>query len=88
MQARNQAGRYQCDCCGYFTLGASKEYAICEVCFWEDNWYQLESPTDDAGPNSTSLLQSRRNFSAFGASQREWLKYVHPPAPDQLPDNE
>ena len=31
--------RYQCLCCGYWTLESRGEYDICPVCFWEDDAY-------------------------------------------------
>ncbi|QIX63185.1 hydrolase [Hymenobacter sp. BT18] len=88
MYAVNRFGNYQCPCCGYFTLseGRSNSFEICKVCFWKDDRYQLDNPEDAYGPNQVCLIESRRNFQEFGAMEKEFLRFVRPPKPEELPD--
>lgn len=64
-------GLYFCRCCGYNTLSEfpNGTYEICDICFWEDDWYQTENPKDKEGPNRVSLIAARRNFDEFGACE-------------------
>jgi hypothetical protein len=86
MRSQNQAGKYQCPCCGYFTFEEPGGYELCPVCFWEDDWCQIENPPDDGGPNAVNLMQGRINFQEFGAMESRFMKMVRPPLLDELPD--
>ncbi|WP_206025941.1 CPCC family cysteine-rich protein [Hymenobacter metallicola] len=63
---------------------------MCQVCFWEDDKFQLNSledpDTGEGGPNTVSLLQSRVNFQEFGAMDRQFVRLVRAPLPDEKPD--
>jgi hypothetical protein len=86
MCAQNQAGKFQCPCCSYFTFEEQGHCEICPVCFWEDDWHQTEDILDDGGPNAVSLLQGRINYQEFGAMESQYSEAVRPPLPDELPD--
>lgn len=38
--------KYTCPCCGYKTLDEepTDTYAICKICFWEDDGVQFRDP--------------------------------------------
>ena len=50
-------------------------YTICEICFWEDDPFQLEEITE-IGANYVSLIQGRLNFEKFGACEIEMINNV------------
>lgn len=75
----------KCPCCGFYTLEQPYgSYDICPVCFWEDDFIQLEDETYEGGANTVSLLQARKNFKKFGACEWEMKKYVRPPRKSEL----
>ena len=74
--------KYQCKCCGYYTLDMSPEgsYEICPVCYWEDDSVQSKDSDYTGGANIVSLNVAKTNFSSFGASDRRFIKYVRSPS--------
>ncbi|AHJ13318.1 CPCC family cysteine-rich protein [Sulfurospirillum multivorans] len=78
--------KYKCPCCGYYTFGEKPNgsYVICPVCFWEDDFMQLEDSTYGAGANEFSLLRAQRNFKLFGASEKEMVIHVRRPKEDEM----
>ena len=79
---------YPCPCCGLLVFDEPPgSFAICPVCFWEDDALQLEFATTlGGGANRFSLLQSQANFRRIGACEPERLGNVRPPAPDEVRD--
>jgi hypothetical protein len=78
----------RCPCCRCKTLSKRAIYAICPVCYWEDDG-QDDADADRVigGPNyELSLTQGQANYREFGASRRKDLPHVRPPRPDELPD--
>jgi len=73
--------KYPCPCCGYKTFNNPPDgtYAICAVCYWEDDPVQLKDPNYEGGANSISLKQAQKNFLEFGASRKEMVRCVRPP---------
>lgn len=51
-------------------------YAICPICFWEDDVFQLYYPHQAGGPNNCSLIEAQVNFVQFGACERSMSKNV------------
>lgn len=88
MSDKNTLNKFACPCCGYRTLEEKPAgtYAICEVCFWEDDLTQLKDPNNSGGANKVSLRQAQKNFQEFGASDKEMIKNVRPPHQDELRD--
>lgn len=58
-------------------------YAICPVCFWEDDAIQFRWPTMDGGANKVSLIDAQRNYLDFGACDQNGRRFVRPPAPGE-----
>lgn len=56
--------RYQCPCCGYYTLDEPASYDICPICNWEDDG--TIDPSKGSGPNHTTLGQAQKNFLDHG----------------------
>lgn len=80
--------KFACPCCGYKTFREKPNgsYDICEVCFWEDDPIQLDEPDYEGGANTVSLKQGQKNFSEFGACEREMIKNVRQPNRDEQRD--
>ena len=78
---------FACPCCGFLTLleRPPGTYAICPVCFWEDDQTQFDDPTYAGGANGISLNQARANFVNFGAMSKKALEHVRPPTPEEIP---
>ena len=80
--------KYRCPCCGYFTLDEPNEYDICEVCWWEDDNFQLDNPDYAGGANAISLNQARENFRRIGVSDKRMLDLARAPRPSELTGKE
>ena len=82
--------RYQCPCCGYYTLSSRGGHDICPVCFWHDDdpleVFSQPAPERPRGPNHVHLWQARENFLASGASEERVNQYVRPPRKNEMPE--
>ncbi|GGS26116.1 CPCC family cysteine-rich protein [Streptomyces griseoviridis] len=58
-------------------------YAICPVCFWEDDAIQFRWPTMNGGANKVCLIEAQRNHQDFGACDQHGRRFARPPAADQ-----
>jgi hypothetical protein len=80
--------RYQCPCCGYYTLSGRGKDNICKVCFWQDDEpaevFGQPAPKRPTGPNHVHLWRARENFLAFGASEKRFRDFVRPPRDAEL----
>lgn len=54
-----------CPCCGYKTL--AEGWAICEICGWEYDPFQMEDPDDASGANTMSLREAQASLKKCGA---------------------
>lgn len=79
------SARFPCPCCGYLTLAEKPpgSFAICPVCFWEDDSVQFESPDLGGGANVVSLRQAQANFAAFGATEKRFRTHARQPRPEE-----
>jgi hypothetical protein len=79
--------RFACPCCGFLTLEEEPpgSFAICPVCWWEDDNVQAGDPGLAGGANSVSLRQAQENFRRFGASEAEFTSNVRRPLADEVP---
>lgn len=78
----------RCPCCRCKTLRRRSIYAICPVCYWEDDG-QDDHNADEVfgGPNGDlSLSQGQANYREFGASRRQDLPHVRRPLDHEMPD--
>ncbi len=64
-----------CPCCGYDTFDAKERlaYAICPICFWEDDPIGFEDQNFVGGANRVSLMQAQKNFIKFGACEESMI---------------
>lgn len=55
------------------------------MCFWEDDG-QDNADADErrGGPNRVSLTTARRNYLAFGTSDKKHLDHVRPPTDEEV----
>jgi hypothetical protein len=79
--------RYPCPCCGNLTLSEKPPgtFAMCEVCWWEDDHLQHADPLRERGANGPSLEAARLNYLKFGASDPDLVEQVRAPRPEELP---
>jgi hypothetical protein len=73
--------RYPCPCCSYLTLKEKPPgtFAVCPVCYWEDDDVQFDDPSRAGGANQVSLDEARKNFSQYGAVMSEFRDRVRAP---------
>lgn len=83
----NPQKKYQCPCCGYYTLGDRPgSFDICSVCYWEDDNIQRDDPNYAGGANDISLNEARKNYKKIGAMSPEHLGSVRPPLDEEKTD--
>jgi hypothetical protein len=63
---------YPCPCCGYLVFDrAPGSYALCPICYWEDDALQLEFATTLAGgANQLTLAAAQQSFASVGRANR------------------
>lgn len=78
---------YACPCCSNLTFDENPPgtFEICPVCGWEDDEAQFRDSTYEGGANSVSLDQARNNFATIGAIDKESLRSVRKPFPEEIP---
>jgi Cysteine-rich CPCC len=73
---------FPCPCCGHLTFEEDPgSYAICPVCFWEDDVVQLRWPDLSGGANKPSLIDAQASFARIGASEPRLARRVRPSLP-------
>jgi hypothetical protein len=72
-------GSAQCPCCDYYTLDERGAFAVCPICYWEDDGQDLDQLDVVSGPNHITLRAARRNFERFGACDQAALGLVASP---------
>jgi RNAse (barnase) inhibitor barstar len=84
--------RRPCPCCGHLVFNAEDgwpgSYAICPVCFWEDDLVQFRWPTMAGGANRIPLVEAQQNFQSYGACDQRGRRFVRPATPDERVDPE
>jgi len=79
--------RFACPCCGFLTLKEEPPgtFAICPVCYWEDDDVQFSDPSYSGGANGISLEAARINYKVMGAVTSEYIHKVRAPFPEEKP---
>ena len=70
--------REQCPCCDYVSLPERGDWSICPICFWEDDWTNVDNLDRESGVNGLTLREARSNFKEFGACKVSSLPNVLP----------
>lgn len=80
-----QTKKHPCPCCGYRTLDEKPpgSFALCPVCWWEDDSVQFNDPDYEGGANEPSLRQAQQNFATFGAAEQRFVQRVRKPTADE-----
>ncbi|WP_162818075.1 CPCC family cysteine-rich protein [Aquirhabdus parva] len=76
-----------CPCCGHFVFVNYGSYDICPICFWEDDWTQLQYPFTDGGTNQVSLAVAQINYVQFAACRFDLIKNVRIPLGNEYLDD-
>jgi ribonuclease HII len=78
--------RFACACCGCYTLPEPPPgtFALCEVCWWEDDSVQFADPDYEGGANAPSLNQARENFKTIGVSDPKLKGHERAPRAEEL----
>lgn len=79
--------RYACPCCDFLTLTepAPGTFAICPVCWWEDDNVQFRDVYYEGGANGPSLQQARATFQRLGVAQPRHRERARSPLPEERP---
>jgi hypothetical protein len=78
---------YPCPCCGYLVFREpTGSYAICPICFWEDDASALRFADEGGGVNEVSLRQAQANYAAAGVSDNRLAAHVRAPQPGEVRD--
>jgi hypothetical protein len=78
---------FPCPCCGYYTLPKPPpgSYAICSVCWREDDNVQYNDPYYAGGANKPSLVQARMTYAQIGVTEDRLRAYARPAHPEETP---
>ena len=74
-----------CPVCNYKTFLELGTWKTCPVCGWNSDSVQEALPEEPIGSNSVSLVQARKNFTEFGAINRDKLAELDPEAKQKFP---
>ena len=79
---------YPCPCCGNLTARYPRKNAvadICPVCFWENDVFSPgeDDPSDEN--HGMTLRQGREAYKRLGAVREDFLRFVRPASPEELP---
>ncbi|MFD6137990.1 CPCC family cysteine-rich protein [Isoptericola sp. NPDC060257] len=75
---------FPCPCCGHRVFDEPPgSYAICPVCFWEDDAVQLRWPDYGGGANSPSLIEAQQTYRLVGAMEPRFISKVRVPGPNE-----
>ena len=78
--------RYQCACCGNYTL-IEEHDCICPVCRWQEDIVQEKYSDFEGGANEVNLKQARENYKMFSVSDKKAISRARKPFSGELPEN-
>ena len=61
--SKKRNGGHICPVCRKFTFERDNSYEFCEVCGWQDCWYQEVNPDEDCLANIMSLNQAKAAYA-------------------------
>ena len=61
----------KCPVCGEYTFAEEDDFDICDICFWENDGYQMRHPDYRGGANHTSLNEARAAWKAKQAAKKK-----------------
>lgn len=71
---------YPCPVCGYYVFDYPPgSYALCPICWWEDDLVQLSFPLMEGGANTPSLYAAQQEFLRSGSSDAACIDQVRKP---------
>ena len=78
---------FACPCCGNLPLRERPPgtFAICPVCFWEDDLAQFHDRDFAGGANTVSLNEAKANYARTGAIHESAHGKVRPPTAHDRP---
>jgi hypothetical protein len=78
---------YPCPCCGYLVFDEPPgSYAICPICFWEDDLPQLRFVGMTGGANGVSLIEAQQNYARHRACEVRLVAHVRRPSAHEQQD--
>ncbi|OEJ95841.1 CPCC family cysteine-rich protein [Streptomyces thermolilacinus] len=82
--------RRPCPCCGHLVFdiedGWPGSFAICPICWWEDDAQQFRWPFMPGGANRVSLVEAQGNFQSYGACDQYGRRFVRRPTDEEPRD--
>ena len=81
----NVKKHFACPCCDYLTIQDVRRHEICPVCYWEDDPIQFEDRAYMGGANEVSLQEAKINYRKYGASMKEYVRFVRQPKQEEFP---
>ena len=85
--------KFKCPCCGNYydtpDFGDDVDVIgeICPICFWHHDPIGEEYASTPIGPNKVSLMDARKNYQEFKASEKRFITSVRAPLVAELPEN-
>ncbi|MEU4346182.1 CPCC family cysteine-rich protein [Streptomyces sp. NPDC023838] len=77
-------GRLPCPACGHQMFSEWWSSEICDVCFWEEDLFQLRYPWSQIGANGgVSLIEAQANVERIGAVRQDLVRHVRTRADDE-----
>lgn len=71
---------YPCPVCGHFVFdNPPGSFALCPICWWEDDIVQLGFPMMSGGANQPSLYEAQQEFLRSGAHDLIFIPHVRSP---------
>ena len=62
---------HKCPVCGEYEFKTLDSHDVCDVCGWEDDWYQEENPDEDCLSNEMSLNEYKKAYES--GWRADWL---------------
>ncbi|MBR1552882.1 MAG: hypothetical protein IJ631_02570 [Schwartzia sp.] len=57
-------GKIKCPVCGEYAFEEEDDFDVCDICYWENDGYQMAHPDYNGGANKMSLNEARAAWKA------------------------